>query len=438
MVVIGVLASGVVASTGAQAQEVPEVSVSVAPSPFSPNRDGRKDHTDITVQVSLPSSLTVTIETRDGDILRTWREDPTGDAPVVIRWNGRTGGNYAPDARYRVRAVAQTIPEGAAPTAALEGQGFAPVIVDTRAPRIRRARVRPDPVFGHRRVRMRFVARDRAAQLRAKAVIRNAVRTIREVTRRVGRGATGIGWPARYRGGGRLFPGPYRATLRLSDDAGNVSRARTIPWRVHRAAPGGVYTRLPAGRRVALTFDDCHLNSAWPRILRILRAHRVHATFFCPGGNVAARPDYARRTIRDGHTAGAHAWDHASLAGHSAWFTAWRLRRDAGAWWKAARTTSAPFMRPPYGAYDGTVIRAAGSTGHPRVVMWDVDPMDWTLPGSSTIASRVLSRSRRGSIILLHTLHMTADALPRIIRGLRNRGLQPVTLPELFAAAGMR
>jgi len=70
------------------------------------------------------------------------------------------------------------------------------------------------------------------------------------------------------------------------------------------------------------------------------------------------------------------------------------------------------------------------------VILWDVDPQDWASPGSSAIASRVLSSVRPGSIVLLHLRAQTAAALPTILRGLRARGYQVVTVPKLFRAAG--
>lgn len=73
----------------------------------------------------------------------------------------------------------------------------------------------------------------------------------------------------------------------------------------------------------------------------------------------------------------------------------------------------APYFRPPYGAYDSEVLRAVG-------------------------ADRVLSHARAGSIVVMHTLDGTAAALPSIIGRLRKRGLEPVSLQELFDRTGSR
>lgn len=409
----------------------PHVGVGVAPNPFSPNGDGRRDRTVISVEVDQASDVSVTIRDADARVHREWTRTMGAPGILEIDWGGGTQDGRIPSGRYRIEATAVVEPD-------MSTTAATPLIVDTKPPRIRHLHVTPDPVFDQRWVGLRFRASDRASQLQAQVQIRDMVRRITVFTKRVPDGRVRIRFRARYARGGRLFPGNYRASVRLTDDAGNVSRLRAVPWRVHRVVRPRVFRRLEAGRRVALTFDDCHYGTAWSRILRVLRRADVQATFFCPGRMVRARPNLARRTVREGHVPASHAWDHANLSGHDPSYTSSRLLRDASAWWQTAHATSAPYMRPPFGSYDRAVLRGAANSGHPRVVLWDVDPHDWQRPGSGAIASRVVSQARGGSIILLHTIKETASALPAIIEGLRRRHLEPVTLPQLFAAAGMR
>ncbi len=66
-------------------------------------------------------------------------------------------------------------------------------------------------------------------------------------------------------------------------------------------------------------------------------------------------------------------------------------------------------------------------------ILWSVDVFDWTEPGETVIAQRVLSRVRPGSVILLHSNHeQTALVLPSIIAGLREEGYRFVSLDEWF------
>ena len=89
-------------------------------------------------------------------------------------------------------------------------------------------------------------------------------------------------------------------------------------------------------------------------------------------------------------------------------------------------------FRPPGGSSSPALVRAAAALGQ-RVVLWSVDPADWS-PGSSAkeITKRVLAAVRPGSIVILHdgggNRSATLAALPAIVRGIRHRGLQLVAL----------
>lgn len=410
----------------------PDVSVNVVPTPFSPNGDGRRDRTTIRVSVSEAASIRVRVRGSGGTIRREWSRSRGGPGVVRIEWNGRAGGSTLPDGAYRVEARATD-------AVGLSGEGGHGVVLDTRAPATRWRGISPDPLVRQRRLVFSFRARDRAPQLRVDLRVFDAAgRRMARIRRTVDPGIRRVAWRPRAPTGGRLYPGGHRAVLRVTDDAGNRTPPRERHFRVHRSAPPQIFRRLSGtGRRVALTFDDCHVRSAWSRILDVLRRKGVEATFFCPGQLVRWNPDLARRTVREGHTPASHAWDHANLAGRGVEATAWRLRADAAAWWDVTGRTSAPYFRPPYGSYDRAVLTGAGQAFHPRVMLWDVDTNDWRRPGASVIASRVIGGSRPGSVVLMHTLDQTASALPSIIDGLRRRGVEPVSLPRLFRAAGL-
>ncbi|TMK24669.1 MAG: hypothetical protein E6G62_07565 [Actinobacteria bacterium] len=92
-------------------------------------------------------------------------------------------------------------------------------------------------------------------------------------------------------------------------------------------------------------------------------------------------------------------------------------------------------FRPPYGAYDASVVRVARSLGM-ATVLWNDDPRDWALPGTSAIVRQVLAQVHPGSIIISHDgggpRGETLAAYPPIIATLRARGYRIVTIPELL------
>lgn len=206
---------------------------------------------------------------------------------------------------------------------------------------------------------------------------------------------------------------------------------------MHRSTRAQVFERLDnVGRRVALTIDDCNDAEAWRRMLRIFASFRVQTTFFCSGSFVARYPELARMTVEQGHAIGAHGWDHQYMLGRPQSDTTWRVKADARVWWDVARETTAPFYRPAYGLHDDNGLAAAGGTGHGRVIMWDVDSVDYGSTSPDEISRRVLRQVRPGSIVLLHVLDRTVDALPAILRGLSERQLKPVDLYDFFRAGG--
>ena len=71
-----------------------------------------------------------------------------------------------------------------------------------------------------------------------------------------------------------------------------------------------------------------------------------------------------------------------------------------------------------------------------RTITWDVDPTDWSTPGTGAIYSRVVDAAQPGSIILMHDgggdRSETLAALPAIIDTLRARGYRFETVTELL------
>jgi len=312
--------------------------------------------------------------------------------------------------------------------------------IDTTAPRAKWIWVKPAvrTRVGKERVRVRI--KDVSLRATYRLIVVDGVgRTVAsQKTRAIRTGYHTFTWNGRSNRGRYVAPGTYGFKLVLRDAAGN-RRVTGVKWFRDRHAVGSRVVRrnTSVGRKVALTFDDCYSSAAWSGILNVLKRYKVKGTFFPVGSQVLAKRSLARRTVREGHDIGNHSWSHPPMSRLSYSSVISQLRKTEAAWWRVARRTPAPFYRPPYGDFSSATVRAAGRAGYKYTVLWDIDPLDWTNPGSSVIASRVLSRARPGSIILLHTKAQTVRALPAIIRGLKRKGLTPVTLHEMYAA-GLR
>ena len=65
-----------------------------------------------------------------------------------------------------------------------------------------------------------------------------------------------------------------------------------------------------AERPVILPQGQYGPETAMPRILKLLRRHGVHATFFIPGFTAEEYPDMVREIAAEGHDIGNHSWSH--------------------------------------------------------------------------------------------------------------------------------
>ena len=61
---------------------------------------------------------------------------------------------------------------------------------------------------------------------------------------------------------------------------------------------------------ICLTFDDGPTDSTTPKVLDILDAFGVRATFFLIGRQISGREDIVRRTAAAGHAVGIHTYSH--------------------------------------------------------------------------------------------------------------------------------
>ena len=199
-----------------------------------------------------------------------------------------------------------------------------------------------------------------------------------------------------------------------------------------RSGPTLAYRSGPASRVVALSFDDGPFPLT-PRFVQMLRANRAVATFFMIGQQVTASyQSTLHRELSEGDALGDHTWSHPDLVVSGG--VRGQLQLTLAAIRRVSGYTPCVF-RPPSGDYDASVVQTARSLGL-ATVLWNVDPSDYTLPGTSAIVQRVLAQVRPGSIILSHDgggpRGQTLAAYPAIISALRARGYRFLTVPQLL------
>jgi peptidoglycan-N-acetylglucosamine deacetylase len=238
-----------------------------------------------------------------------------------------------------------------------------------------------------------------------------------------------------------MRPAPYNslpmkkaalvALLFVACAAGTLRLAKARTFQLF----GEIVPRVETDRRVvALTFDDGPQSDTVDAILRDLN---VKATFFVCGGAIEEHPQAAVELVKAGHELGNHSFSHQRMWFKSPAFVASEIERT-DALIRAAGHRGAIHFRAPY--CKKLVAVPWYLARHQRThVTWDVEPE--TFPeidrDADRIVAYVLERARPGSIILLHPWYRgrerTRAAVPKIIRGLREKGFEFVTVSELLA-----
>jgi peptidoglycan/xylan/chitin deacetylase (PgdA/CDA1 family) len=186
------------------------------------------------------------------------------------------------------------------------------------------------------------------------------------------------------------------------------------------------------GDYIAVTFDDGPHPTLTPALLDLLAQNEIRATFFCLGKRVERYPEITQRMISEQHEIGNHSWSHPDLATLPNDEVRSELQRTDSAILRAAGMRPA-LLRPPYGALTEFQCKWIGREFGYRVILWNVDSLDWKEPGSDVIASRILSLANAGSIVLSHDIQpQTIAAMPEVLTVLLARGFKFLTVSELL------
>jgi peptidoglycan-N-acetylglucosamine deacetylase len=187
------------------------------------------------------------------------------------------------------------------------------------------------------------------------------------------------------------------------------------------------------GPYIAMTFDDGPHATNTPKLLEMAAERHIKLTFFVIGECVAQNPDVLRREVAEGHEIGNHSWSHPNLAKLSDEGLRTQLRRTEDIIVKTAGIKP-KLMRPPYGELTKRQRILVNHEFGYKVILWDVDPLDWKRPGSDIVAQRIIAGARPGSIILSHDIHPpTIAAMPQVFDALLAKGFKFVTVSELLA-----
>lgn len=202
--------------------------------------------------------------------------------------------------------------------------------------------------------------------------------------------------------------------------ASPLSRAQILG----RVLPNSLYIfrKRSLGNTLYLTFDDGPHPEVTPRLLDLLAAEKVSATFFCIGKNVEAQPEIARRIHAEGHVLANHSYGHPSfhkldLAEQLAEFerTEHLLRDITG--------QERHLFRSPYGHWNARLMLRLAAR---RVVCahWSLDSLDCLHEPVDLLVARLQGQALSpGEVLLFHDDNdLCHEALAQLLPFWREQG----------------
>lgn len=246
----------------------------------------------------------------------------------------------------------------------------------------------------------------------------------------------------------RLLPAILLATATFATAAPIAAPAKPAPATPApaTAAPAPAATPAPApapqitfsqcrveGPYIAMTFDDGPHGANTPRLLDMLKQRGIKATFFVVGQCAAEFPDIMKRIVAEGHEIASHSWSHPLLSKMGEESVSDQLQKTHDII-KQTTGVEPKIMRPPFGAFTPNQRAWANKKWGYKIIMWDVDPLDWKVRNAEHVKSEILKKTVAGSIILTHDIHKsTIDAMPETLDGLTAKGFKFVSVSELLA-----
>lgn len=193
-----------------------------------------------------------------------------------------------------------------------------------------------------------------------------------------------------------------------------------------------IYSVETAEKAVALSFDAAWGDEHTLDILDTLTRYDIRANYFVVGFWAEKHADKLKTLHDSGRVEiGTHSNTHPHMPKLSRSQMALELQTSCDIIEKAIGVRPDLF-RPPFGDYSDALLEEAEKQKL-YTIQWDVDSLDWKELSAADMAERILSRVQNGSIVLMHNDGKnTAQALPIIIEGLKNKGYTFKTIGELI------
>lgn len=166
-------------------------------------------------------------------------------------------------------------------------------------------------------------------------------------------------------------------------------------------------------------------------MLQTLADNDVTTTFFVGGMWVEKYPELAQSIKNYGHEIANHGYFHKDQDK----INLDNNKKEISSCHDIVKQTLDVEMNlfaPPSGAFNNSTMQAAKMLNY-RVIMWTRDTIDWRDQDTSVIYERAIKNAKGGDLVLMHPTKCTAEALPDIIKTLKEQGFNLTTVTDTLS-----
>ena len=188
-------------------------------------------------------------------------------------------------------------------------------------------------------------------------------------------------------------------------------------------------------KEVVLTFDDGPWQGNTERVLKALADECTKALFFEIGKHAGYYPEITKQVAKAGHTIGSHTWSHKDLSTLSEDEAKAEIEKGIAAVSIAlGNQPVAPFFRFPALRHPPEMVTYLG-TRNIAIFSTDMDSFDFKMRKPEQVIKSVMDKLEKNGkgIILMHDFqHATAEALPELLKQMKEKGYKVVHMKPKF------
>jgi peptidoglycan/xylan/chitin deacetylase (PgdA/CDA1 family) len=184
-------------------------------------------------------------------------------------------------------------------------------------------------------------------------------------------------------------------------------------------------------KEVVLTFDDGPWPGNTPRVLKALADQCTKALFFPIGKHAGWHPEILKQVVAEGHTVGSHTWSHKDLSRLTPQEAQDEFEKGVAAVSIAlGNKPVAPFFRFPALRNPPEMMKYLADR-NVGIFSTDFDSFDFKMRKPEQVVKSVMAKLEKHGkgIILMHDFqHATSEALPEILKKLKDGGYKVVQI----------